>query len=218
MDKKFYTEVFERIDSEKRQHIIDIAIQEFANKGFKNANINIIAQKAGVSVGSLYKYFETKENLFVTACDFGIRELEGAIKEVNQQDLSFFDKFETLLRVVQRHSRRHPNLHRLYNEITSESYSELVSKVSRSMESLSASAYTGFIEEAKRKGTVASDIDAAAFAWLLDNLLISFQFSYSCDYYRERLKIYLGEAALEDDERLIREMMTFIRRAFARCR
>ena len=31
------------------------AIGEFANKGFDNANINVIASKAGVSVGSLYK-------------------------------------------------------------------------------------------------------------------------------------------------------------------
>ncbi|HOM88904.1 MAG TPA: TetR/AcrR family transcriptional regulator, partial [Spirochaetota bacterium] len=56
--KKAHKETFERISPEKRDRIITIATKEFAKNGFKGANINIIAKKAGISIGSMYNYFE----------------------------------------------------------------------------------------------------------------------------------------------------------------
>lgn len=215
MAYKYHKETFDRIPEEKRLHIINTAIREFANKGFNNANINVIAQKAGVSVGSLYKYFDTKENLFLTATHYGVSQLEEALEEINSTDLSFFDKIESLLRVVQKHAKKHPDLHRLYNEMTSESNSELVGKISRDMETVSSIAYSSFIRAAGREGVISSDIDEHAFAWCLDNLLLSFHFSYACDYYRERLKIYAGDDIFERDEYLIKQTMRFIRGAFS---
>ena len=55
---------FDNISAEKRSRILDAATNEFAVKGFENGNIGTIAKKAGVSVGSLYKYFENKQDLF----------------------------------------------------------------------------------------------------------------------------------------------------------
>ncbi len=37
------------------------------------------------------------------------------------------------------------------------------------------------------------------------------QFSYTSEYYKERLRTFIGEDALEDDDRVIRGMMDFIR-------
>ena len=54
---------FDNISQEKRMRIINAATTEFALKGFDNANINNIAKKAGVSVGSLYKYFTNKQDV-----------------------------------------------------------------------------------------------------------------------------------------------------------
>lgn len=215
MNKIFYTDIFARISPMKQSHILDIAVKEFANKGFKNSNINIIAEKAGVSVGSLYKYFETKENLFLASAHFGIFKLEGVLNEITQSDLSFFDKFEALFRILQKDAQKSPDLHRLYNELTSESYSDVIRQISSSMESLSAKTCTQFIIDAKKEGLISSDIDEKVFAWCIDNLLVCFQFSFSCDYYKDRLKIYLGEDILDKEDYLIQQVMTFIRRAFS---
>ena len=38
-------------------------IKEFADNGFENTSIQQIAKKAGISVGSIYKYFENKETI-----------------------------------------------------------------------------------------------------------------------------------------------------------
>ena len=59
------SELFMRIPGDKRRRIIDVAVKEFAGYGFASANVNRIAEEAGISVGALYKYFPTKEDLFM---------------------------------------------------------------------------------------------------------------------------------------------------------
>jgi AcrR family transcriptional regulator len=48
---------------EKRQHIIDSAMKLFNENGFHGTPTSKIAKKAKVSVGTLFNYFETKEDL-----------------------------------------------------------------------------------------------------------------------------------------------------------
>ena len=57
-----------KISESKRDRILAIATTE-SRKGFKGANINEIARKANISIGSMYTYFETKENLYLTVID-----------------------------------------------------------------------------------------------------------------------------------------------------
>ena len=60
-EKEMYCKpTFMNIPREKREKILSVAVNEFAFNGLENANINTIAKKAEVSVGSLYKYFDTK--------------------------------------------------------------------------------------------------------------------------------------------------------------
>ena len=52
-------------DPRKRQQILDGARKVFHGKGFDAASMNDIARVAGVSKGTLYVYFESKERLFL---------------------------------------------------------------------------------------------------------------------------------------------------------
>ena len=216
MAEKYFTPIFERISEKKRNKIIDVSIREFANLGFNNANINVIAKKSNVSVGSLYKYFKTKENLFLTATHFGIETIEQVLDEILKSEDDLFEKIEHILRLLQKHCRLFPEFHKLYNEITSESSSDLVRRLSSDMETISSQCYTTLIIKAKKDGVIATDIDERIFSYCLDNLFLNFQFSYSCDYYKERMKIYVGDDVFTKDDYVVQEIMKFIRRAFAK--
>jgi AcrR family transcriptional regulator len=48
-----------------RQHILREAASEFARLGFDQANINVIAEQAGIGKGTIYLYFENKRELFL---------------------------------------------------------------------------------------------------------------------------------------------------------
>jgi AcrR family transcriptional regulator len=51
-------------DPGKRQAILDEAIRIFAELGFRRADVQVIADRAGVGKGTVYRYFRSKEDLF----------------------------------------------------------------------------------------------------------------------------------------------------------
>lgn len=57
--------VNEQMREATRRHILRIAAGEFALLGFDHANINTIAELAGIGKGTIYLYFENKRELFL---------------------------------------------------------------------------------------------------------------------------------------------------------
>ena len=57
---------FETLDESLKGKILDVSKQEFATHGYEEASYNKIIQKIGISKGSMYYYFENKEDLFIT--------------------------------------------------------------------------------------------------------------------------------------------------------
>lgn len=53
------------LNTEKRQTIFTAGVCEFADCGYENSSTNRIVKKAGISKGSLFKYFPTKEDFYV---------------------------------------------------------------------------------------------------------------------------------------------------------
>lgn len=57
-------DTFFNLPEEKRERIIDAAIDEFAAYPFHQARVTAIADQAGIAKGSFYQYFEDKKDLF----------------------------------------------------------------------------------------------------------------------------------------------------------
>ncbi|MCO6392182.1 TetR family transcriptional regulator [Aliihoeflea aestuarii] len=55
-----------RIQTEKRQRILDAALDVFSQHGFRGATIDQIADAAGMSKPNLLYYFRSKEEMFTT--------------------------------------------------------------------------------------------------------------------------------------------------------
>ena len=53
-------------DPDKPQQIIDAAIRVFARNGYYNSRVSDIAREAGIASGTIYLYFETKDEILVT--------------------------------------------------------------------------------------------------------------------------------------------------------
>lgn len=60
-------ERFERLAAEKRERILEVAAQEFAEHGFEGASLNRILERAAMSKGAAYYYFADKADLFSAA-------------------------------------------------------------------------------------------------------------------------------------------------------
>jgi AcrR family transcriptional regulator len=59
----------EELKEKRRRQIIDAATQVFADRGFHAANVSDVAAHAGVSQGTIYWYFESKDALFAAVLE-----------------------------------------------------------------------------------------------------------------------------------------------------
>lgn len=215
MIKVHHKEAFERISDERRNSILNAGIEEFAQHGYEKANINVIAQKAGISIGLMYKYFKTKEDLFITCVDCGMSHLDKVLQNIMESDDKLLIKAEKLIRATCSHSRKNKNYIKIYNEIAGEKNAARSKMLANEIESRTSVLYIDAITTALEKGDVRSDLNPRLFAFFLDNLLLSLQFSFTCDYYRERFKIYYGIDVNEiDDEEIVTQLLKFIESAF----
>lgn len=211
----YHKPTFDNIPKEKRVKILTIAVDEFANKGFENTNINTIAKRCEISVGSLYKYFDTKVDLFLTSVNYGIESLESILGEIVVSEEDVMLKLEKLVRAAISFSRTNSVLIKLYNEFTTESNSELGKQLARRMEKITSDAYKQTIIHGQVSGEIRTDIDPGMAAFLIDDMLMNIQFSYACDYYVERFKIYTGEDIFQKDEFVIENILRFAKAALA---
>jgi AcrR family transcriptional regulator len=210
------TSLFERIPEEKRNRILDAAVNEFSNLGFENANTNKIAARAGISVGSLFQYFENKEDVFLTTVNYCASVLKIALENILVEEEDIFIKVEKVLRAILKHSRENGNMIRLYNEITTNSNSRLVLQTVENIEGMTAKLYTEIIERLQKQGEARDDCDPRMLAFFIDNMFMMLQFSYSCSYYQERFKLYAGEDVFLQDDLLVENALKFIKSAFTK--
>jgi AcrR family transcriptional regulator len=73
------------VDTAKRAQIIDGARRVFLAQGFDAASMGAIAREAGVSKGTLYVYFKSKEELFETIVEEEKRHQSDQIFAIDDQ-------------------------------------------------------------------------------------------------------------------------------------
>lgn len=208
--QKFHKERFEKIPEERRKKIMDAALSEFATNGFRGTNINKVAEKAGISIGSMYSYFESKDDLFLTVVEQLLSVLEDALREIDVVKGDIRTIVEQLFIRAHDYAVTYPEMNQIYLDVTTQSLSNLSSRVSGKLESVTVNLYREVIERAKAQGTVGDRIDEGIMAFCLDNLIMMFQFSFTSDYYRERMQIFLGEEIMADEEKMIKGMTDFV--------
>lgn len=70
------------LSEERREQIIVVALQEFAEKGYEQTSTNIICKKAGVSKGLLFHYFDSKKGLYLYVLDRCIDKYKLIIERI----------------------------------------------------------------------------------------------------------------------------------------
>ena len=206
--------MLQKLTAEKIDAILETGINEFAEYGLDRANINVIAKKAGISVGVLYKYYKDKEVFFLACLNKSLIVLDQVISEVLIGEAKLLKRVEKIVRAVQKYSRKHVNYTKMYNSITVGSNKRFAPELAKRIEGMTSQVYSQFIANAMQEGDIRQDIDPAMFAFFFDSLLMMMQFSYSCEYYMERYKIFCGADILKEDERVVQEFLKFVESAF----
>ena len=203
--------MYKKLDDEILNNILESGIDEFVYRGFSGANMRGIAQRAGVSVGVIYKYFSDKDSFFRACLDHSLQLLDNVLAEAVKEEDDFDSCIRNIVYALVRHSQQHSNYNAMYNEITAGGCRVYAAEFAKEIETRSAQVYSRLIAKAQAQGRISKDADSGVLAFFFDNLLMMLQFSFSCEYYRERMKIFCGESA--DKEDIAEYMISFIEKA-----
>jgi len=72
---------------QRREEVLEIAAEVFAEKGYRAANVSDIVERAGIGRGTFYLYFESKQDVFLELIERYFAEFE-ALLESNQKRLA----------------------------------------------------------------------------------------------------------------------------------
>jgi AcrR family transcriptional regulator len=84
--------------SDKSEHILNVAEELFAEKGFDGTSVRDIAQRAGVNLAMISYYFGSKEKLLESLIEVRAGYAYGILDELNKDEtLSPWDKVDRLV-------------------------------------------------------------------------------------------------------------------------
>jgi len=86
--------------SRRRQAILEAALVVFDAKGYANATIEDIAERAGISKGSIYNYFSSKEDLFAKVFAEALDPDHAEVDDLACETLPAGEKLQRLLDYV----------------------------------------------------------------------------------------------------------------------
>jgi TetR/AcrR family fatty acid metabolism transcriptional regulator len=131
--------------ADKRQRIINAAVKVFAENGFFNAKVSEIAREAGVANGTIYLYFQNKDDILISLFEQEMKLIIGRVKaEIEQEPdplrkiekfalmhLSLIEEHKELAEVLQVELRQSSKFMKEYRNSKFAEYVNLISGIIR---------------------------------------------------------------------------------------
>ena len=162
-------QTFLNLPEEKRQAVINAAIDEFAEYGFKAASINRIVANSGISKGSFYQYFDDKMDVFRHLLDVLGEEKKTYFKDRHppNKGLGTFGYFRWMIKTGMEFNSTNPKLVKAVSRVMlSEGYyygQMLADLRKRTMDAL-----IELIQHAKQNGEIDPSVDEKTAAHVMD--------------------------------------------------
>lgn len=83
-----------------RMAIVQCAAEIFSQREFHEVLTDDIAQRLGIGKGTIYRYFKSKEELYLSAIAEGLNGLHAAVTTVLQQDAPLETTIEAVVRTM----------------------------------------------------------------------------------------------------------------------
>ncbi len=151
---------FLNLSKEKQNKIINAALNIFSSSIYKNASTDEIVKSAGISKGSLFHYFKSKEDLYLYLYDYSVglfkKDFYSKI-DLNERDI--FKKFSNITSVKLELVRKHPDIFNfVYKAMYFEDNPRLKKEINKRNDSLVIENYNKFFTDID-KSRFRNDID-----------------------------------------------------------
>lgn len=90
-------EILNKLDFEKRDRIINSALDEFGRNSYEKASTNNIVKNAGISKGLLFHYFKSKQELYVYLEKFVFQKMmDSILKDIDWNETDIFNRIKQI--------------------------------------------------------------------------------------------------------------------------
>lgn len=160
---------FFNLPEEKRERILRVAVDEFADNDYQNASISRLVEEAGIAKGSFYQYFEDKADLYRHLLDLMVEEKMRLLsKEPPDWEMGVFNYLRWVAEESVRFELAYPRLSQVgYRAVTGNDYP--VDLVER-MKAQSLSFFRQLVARGKAQGDIAPDIDDDLAAFIFHTI------------------------------------------------
>lgn len=180
---------------EKQKRVLETAIEEFSEKGYKGASINQIVSKLGIAKGSIYQYFTNKKSLFLYIFDYAVELVRKRLKQVKSEtkDDPFFERIKKSLLTGVDFVEQHPSIYRIYLKMMFEREAPFKQELLHKIRLFSSEYLSSLLNEGKEKGEIRKDIDDKVAVFLLDAVMDRFLQAYTVPFLDSEVRIYKRE-------------------------
>jgi AcrR family transcriptional regulator len=163
---------FQNLPEDKQRAFLKIALQEFADNDYNTASISKIVERAGIAKGSLYQYFEDKQDLFLYLLEVSNQDMLEAIRSSPPPDpgAGFFETLRWQMTATVRASAQFPAQSRLAQR----AYTSPLPFRDRVMERASQvrnEHFEAMIQKAQLAGELREDVDPAVASFMVQVLM-----------------------------------------------
>ena len=161
-----------------RRRIVDSARDVFFRDGFMAANLDEVADRAGVAKGTLYRYFESKADLYVAVLADNGRAFTERMVQSAEPGATALDQLRLISRFYLDYWTRHPEYFQIFwaidnEEVIGDLPAEVVAEVSKLWEQSLA-----IVSEVLQRGVASGEFiecdpwEVSNILWTLANSLI----------------------------------------------
>ena len=164
--------------AEVRRRILEAAKEIFFRDGFMDANLDEIAELAGVAKGTLYRYFDNKAQIYLAVLSRKARRFEKKLQDALDPQVSPIEALVGVSRFYFQHYVENPDYFQIFWAIENQAVigelpPEVVREVTRLWEE-SLGVLAGIIERGIEEGVFArcDAWEVASILWTLANAII----------------------------------------------
>jgi len=183
---------FQNLSREKQDRITQIAIEEFAHKGFDGASINAMVGRMKIAKGSIFQYFGNKKGLFLFIFNQSIDMVKRYLRTVRDDSLEedLAARLNRTLSAGIYFIKKHPLLYRLYMKVLFEPKAPFRDEILISLRQHSMDYLKSLLENACLKKELNQNIDMDKAAFILDAVMDRFLSAHTIKYLDSGLGIY----------------------------
>jgi AcrR family transcriptional regulator len=191
-DEGLVTRTFRRLDPERQQAILIAILDEAAAKGPSALNVKQVAERAGISVGSLYTYFPNRDGMLAFAIQLCVRYVTTAFDEYRPY-LSALPLRQALAAYMiggLEWSRMFMGLIRLFARAAYHGDPELSETLVRPIATLLRQMVQNMLSQAAQRGEIRDDVDLEAIERIIHALTIAVGDSQLLPYLNVYFQVY----------------------------